>query len=53
MEKFKNYKEKQAYYRDKANKINMLWVSSPPNYVKDRSKRILKGSTYIKPKEGK
>ena len=23
MEKFKNYKEKQAYYRDKANKITM------------------------------
>ena len=48
MEKFKNYKEKQAYFKALANNSKMVWVSSPPNYVKDRSKRILKGSTYIK-----
>lgn len=53
MEKFKNYKEKQAYYKQKASEKTMAWCSTPPNYVKDRSKRIIKGSTYIKPKEEK
>ena len=48
---FKNYKEKQAYYKEKANNTKIVWVSTPPNVIKDRSKRIIKGSTYIKPKE--
>ena len=50
---FKNYKEKQAYFKALANKSKMVWVSTPNNFIKDRSKRIIKGSTYVKPKEDK
>lgn len=53
MEEFKNYKEKQAYYKERAKQDKIIWVSSPPNVIKDRSKRIIKGSTYVKPKEEK
>lgn len=57
MEKeFKNYKEKQAYYRELAKQEKMFWVSSPPQSIKDNAKRvkkdmIIKGNTYVKPKE--
>lgn len=50
---FKNYKEKQAYYKALAKREKLLWISTPNNFIKDKSKRILKGSTYIKPKEEK
>lgn len=50
---FKNYKEKQAYYKERAKQDKVIWVSTPPKIVTDRSKRIIKGSTYIKPKEEK
>lgn len=50
---FKNYKEKQQHYKSLANKSKMVWVSTPNNFIKDRSKRIIKGSTYVKPKEDK
>ena len=42
---FKNYKEKQAYYKNLANQYKMIWVSTPPNYKKGD---IIKGRTYIK-----
>lgn len=48
---FKNYKEKQQHYKSLANKSKTVWVSTPNNFIKDRSKRIIKGSTYVKPKE--
>lgn len=48
---FKNYKEKQAYYKALAKREKLLWISTPNNFIKDRSKRIIKGSTYVKPKE--
>lgn len=50
---FKNYKEKQAHYKSLANQEKTLWVSVPNNFVKDKSKRVIKGSTYVKPKEDK
>lgn len=50
---FRNYKEKQAYYKSLANRQKQVWISTPLNLTKDRNKRILKGSTYIKPKEEK
>ena len=50
---FKNYKEKQQYYKNLANKSEMVWASTPNNFIKDRSKRIIKGLTYVKPKEDK
>lgn len=43
--KFKSYKEKLNYYKDRANQIKMVWVSTPPNYKKGD---IIKGRTYIK-----
>lgn len=50
---FKNYKEKQQHYKSLANKSKTVWVSTPNNFIKDRSKRIIKGSTYVKPKDDK
>lgn len=50
---FKNYKEKQEYYKALAKREKLVWVSTPLNLTKDKSKRILKGSTYINPKEEK
>ena len=53
MEEFKNYKEKQAYYKERAKQDKIIWVSTPPKIVTDRSKRIIKGSTYVKDKGDK
>lgn len=51
--KFKNYKEKQAYYKQRAKQTKMFWFSKEP--TDDRKKRVglIKGRTYIKPKEEK
>lgn len=50
---FKNYKEKQAYYKALSKREKLLWISTPNNFIKDRSKRIIKGSTYVKDKGDK
>ena len=47
---FKNYKEKQAYYKNRARQENMVWVSKEPNFSKNKN-TIIKGRTYVKPKE--
>lgn len=47
---FKNYKEKQAYYKNRAKQKNMVWVSKEPNFSKNEN-TIIKGRTYVKPKE--
>ena len=47
---FKNYKEKQAYYKNRAKQENMVWVSKEPNFSKNKN-TIIKGRTYVKPKE--
>lgn len=46
--KFKNYKEKQAYYKQRAKQEKMFWFSKEP--TDDRKKRVglIKGRTYIK-----
>jgi len=45
---FKNYKEKQAYYKQRAKQEKMFWFSKEP--IDDRKKRVglIKGRTYIK-----
>ena len=48
--KFKNYKEKQAYYKNRAKQENMVWISKEPNFSKNKN-TIIKGRTYVKPKE--
>lgn len=47
---FENYKEKQAYYKNRARQENMVWVSKEPNFSKNKN-TIIKGRTYVKPKE--
>lgn len=47
---FENYKEKQAYYKNRARQENMVWVSKEPNFSKNKT-TIIKGRTYVKPKE--
>lgn len=52
MEKeFKDYKEKQAYYKQRAKQSTMIWISKEPEF-KGR-KTIIKGRTYVKPEENK
>lgn len=45
---FKNYKEKQRYYRERAKQEKVLWVSKEPNYGNNKN-TIIKGRTYINP----
>lgn len=48
MEKeFKNYKEKQAYYKQRCKASKMIWVSKEPEY-KGRKNNIIKGRTFVK-----
>lgn len=44
---FKDYKEKQKYYRERAKQEHVFWISKPPLYLKSKEK----GRTYVKPKE--
>ena len=46
--KFKNYKEKQAYYNQQSKQTKTFWFSKEP--TNDRKKRVglIKGRTYIK-----
>lgn len=54
---FKDYKEKQKYYREKAKEEKFLWVSKMPNNLRHEDGKpvveIVKGRTYVKPKEDK
>lgn len=50
--KFKDYKEKQAYYKQRAKQNTMVWVSKEPD-LKGKKNNIIKGRTYVKPKENK
>lgn len=53
MEKeFKDYKEKQAYYKQRAKQCTMTWVSKEHD-IKGKKNNIIKGRTYVKPKENK
>lgn len=48
---FKNYKEKQKYYKEKAKSYTVFWQSKEPNYKNNKRNMIIKGRTYVKPKE--
>lgn len=46
---FKDYKEKQKYYKELAKQEKIFWISKPPLNLKSKEK----GRTYVKPKEEK
>lgn len=46
---FKDYKEKQKYYKERAKQENVSWISKLPLNTKSKEK----GMTYVKPKEEK
>ena len=54
---FKDYKEKQKYYRNKTKEVRYAWVSKMPNNLRHQDgkpiEEIVKGRTYVKPKEDK
>ena len=49
---FKDYKEKQKYYRDKTKEVRYAWVSKMPNNLRHEDgkpvEEIVKGRTYVK-----
>lgn len=45
---FNNYKEKQKYYKERSKQKKFFWVSTD-----SQKNDIVKGRTYIKPKENK
>jgi hypothetical protein len=49
---FKDYKEKQKYYRDKAKEVKVFWVSTGTINKGTKEKPRFNGKTYIKPKGG-
>lgn len=49
---FKDYKEKQKYYKERAKQVKVVWTSSEPLTIQSKRSGIKKGLTYIKPKEG-
>ena len=46
---FKNYKEKQQHYKNRLKEERFIWVSTEPGHTK---KGVIKGRTYVKPKDG-
>lgn len=44
---FKNYKDKQKFYKIRSKQETNFWISKPPT----KSKLKEKGRTYVKPKE--
>ena len=51
-EEFKDYKEKQQYYKQKSKNSKYIWVSKEPNNISEKRHILIKGRTYIKQKEG-
>lgn len=45
---FKNYKEKQAYYKQRAKQAKMFWFSAEPKDIRKKKVGLIKGRTYIK-----
>ena len=48
---FKDYKEKQKFYKARAKQENIFWISIDPIDYNKKRKGIKKGLTYVKPKE--
>lgn len=47
-DEFKNYKEKQQYYKQRSKNSKYIWVSKEPNNISEKRHIIIKGKTYIK-----
>lgn len=53
---FKDYKEKQKFFKERCKQNRQFWVSIMPNNTKNKALKVkkdllIKGRTYIKPKE--
>ena len=46
--KFKDYKEKQAYYKQRAKQEKMIWFSKEPTNPRKQRVGLIKGRTYGK-----
>ena len=46
--KFKDYKEKQQYYKQRSKNSKYIWVSKEPNSISEKRHIIIKGKTYKK-----
>lgn len=46
--KFKDYKEKQAYYKQRAKQEKMFWFSAEPKEPRKKRVGLIKGRTYVK-----
>ena len=46
--KFKDYKEKQAYYKKRAKEYKMFWFSCEPKDPRKKKVGLIKGRTYVK-----
>lgn len=44
---FKDYKEKQKYYKNRSEQQNILWESTAPRLKNGKKNPLLKGKTYI------
>lgn len=44
---FKDYKEKQEYFKNRSKESKIVWISK----MNDNKNKIIKGRTYVKPKE--
>lgn len=53
---FKDYKEKQKFFKNRQKEYKQVWVSIMPNDTKNKALKVkdsllIKGRTYIKSKE--
>ena len=47
-EEFNNYKEKQAYYKQRSKQEKMVWFSKEPTNPRKQRVGLIKGRTYRK-----
>ena len=47
-QEFTSYKEKQAYYKQRAKQEKMVWFSKEPNNPRKQRVGLIKGRTYRK-----
>lgn len=46
--KFKDYKEKQKYYKELSKRTKTFWFSCEPKDPKHKRVGLIKGRTYVK-----
>lgn len=49
---FKDYKEKQKFYKDRAKQSKLFWDSTGVINTGTKEKPKIKGRTYVKPRGG-